>query len=90
LSADPHAATPQPRALDLERFDPLTLLVRLQHRERNATRLWERLSERVAWFPNPANILQHQEVLAEREHLRRQIAELSAQHDRDLNRTSAH
>ena len=65
-----------------EGLDPLALLVRLEHRERQVTRLWERLVERVALFPNPASIRQHEETVAERDRLHGQIAELRAQVDR--------
>jgi hypothetical protein len=59
--------------------DPLALLERLEHRERQVTRLWERLVERVALFPNPASIRQHEETVAERNRLRGEIAELRSQ-----------
>jgi hypothetical protein len=65
-----------------EGLDPLALLVRLEHRERQVTRLWERLVERVALFPNPASVRQHEETVAERNRLHGQIAELRAQVDR--------
>jgi hypothetical protein len=60
-------------------LEPLALLVRLEHRERQVTRLWERLVERVALFPNPVSIRQHEETVAERNRLRREIAELRSQ-----------
>jgi hypothetical protein len=62
-----------------DELEPLALLVRLEHRERQVTRMWERLVERVALFPNPASIRQHEETVAERNRLRREIAELRSQ-----------
>jgi hypothetical protein len=62
-------------------LEPRALLERLEHRERQVTRLWERLVERVALFPNPASVRQHEEAVAERERLRGEIAELRAQVD---------
>jgi hypothetical protein len=66
---------------ELGELEPLALLGRLEHRERQVTRLWERLVERVALFPNPASIRQHDEAQAERERLRGEIAALRAQVD---------
>ena len=63
----------------LRELDPRALLERLEHRERQVTRLWERLVERVGLFPNPASIRQHDETVAERERLRTEIAELRSQ-----------
>ena len=60
-------------------LEPLTLLEQLEHRERQVTRLWERLVERVAQFPNSASLRQHEETLAERERLRSEIARLRAE-----------
>jgi hypothetical protein len=77
VSVSSSAATSQDFVSD--ELDPLALLERLEHRERQATRLWERLVERVALFPNPASIRQHEETVAERNRLRGEIAELRAQ-----------
>ncbi len=60
-------------------LDARALLERLEHRERQVTRLWERLVERVGLFPNPASIRQHEATVAERERLRSEIAELRSQ-----------
>jgi hypothetical protein len=62
-----------------EDLDPLALLARLEHRERQVTRLWERLVERVALFPNPASIRQHEETVVERNRLRGEIDQLRSQ-----------
>jgi hypothetical protein len=60
-------------------LEPFALLERLEHRERQVTRLWEQLVERVALFPNPVSVRQHDETVAERDRLRREIAELRSQ-----------
>jgi hypothetical protein len=60
-------------------LEPFALLERLEHRERQVTRLWERLVERVALFPNPVTVRQHEETAAERNRLRREIADLRSQ-----------
>jgi archaellum component FlaC len=60
-------------------LDPLARLEQLEHRERQVTRLWERLVERVAQFPNPVSVRQHEEAQAERDRLRDEIEQLRAE-----------
>jgi hypothetical protein len=82
VSARASAATSQDFASD--ELEPLALLERLEHRERQVTRLWERLVERVALFPNPASIRKHEETVAERNRLRGEIAALRSQVGRNF------